>query len=480
MRTWLHHWLFWVLLILLVVLSALAALVLSLRSIGEREYQQFIRTVRASGEIATIDEYIASLPPVNKTVQDEWRAAIALMPYSEEIQKFRSHDWHNVFIGKAQPAVALLKDHEAARLFAEPLIDLLLTHKAIVSAHGFLAHDFPPDKIRDLHAFSKLYIPNLLQHRSFAQWLQAELFQHPENTRALLALDSFTRAGSATLIESMISIAMQSIRDETYAALAFHHQLSQTTIEPWLTESPNGLAFVGDGFWGERVLFINYFYTALRASSLSDHSVFLSSSSSSTLGNVESLFASVNGLYLWTTNPHDFALISQSYDAITKRLRGQSVIIPRAYDVQKKFWGLGRIMMGNLIESAITALEHESNHRRIRLAVRLMNDLTLPLPADTNALIQQFPYAADYLRPPRDALHQVYERVSDTRFRLVIDPASPPVDFDDATRMGNRSQMLGKPARKEPYVWNTHFTEIDLAARPVAPAASATPVDSAR
>jgi hypothetical protein len=466
MHTWLRHWLFWVLLILFVLLSALAAVALSLRSIGEREYRQFISSLHAKGEIATIDEYIASLPPVDKKVQDEWRAAIALMPEQNELLKFDGKKWHDVFMGKAQILPAVLHEHESARPFAETLIELLLIHKPVVSVRGFAADHFSGGKIRDIQAYSKAFtfVPSLLHIRSFTHWLQCELYFHPDNNRALQALEAITQAPCALLIESMIAIASQSIRDETHAVLAYHKQLSLSVIVLWTSEPSSTLRLVGDGFVGEYALSNNGYVQALTAGGFDDYAVVLNNGYADVWW--ENLLTPINGLFYWSTLHHDVAISSGYSHAVTQRLRGHSTVIPPTDELIRKSWGYGVNAIPNLNESIISALDYEAKHRRTRLAVRLMNDLTVPLPADTNALIQQFPYAADYLRPPRDALHQVYERISDHRFRIVVDPSSPPIDFDDATRMKKRGDMLGKPAAKEPYVWGQYHVEIDLSQRP--------------
>ncbi len=437
---------------------------MSLRLIGKNDYKQVITSLRDAGEIATLDDYISSLPAVNESVQDQWKQTLDRMLDQEMYNRVTDEQWFEYFLhGKSIPQDAL-DEHELARPVAEELIRILLEEKPIVSTAGYLASCLPMDKRNRPESYHKLNIPNLLNSRSFATWLRCELFLNPHNTKALNAFDAYVHSfvSCGTLIDAMIAIAIQRIRDETYLTLAYYRRLPSAVFEPWCNETPNGLLLVSDAFVGERVIFIDGLMMSL-GQQLQHVNYYFGGSPLSTW---ESIMEPFYGVYFWSTIHHDAALITHSHQCISTRLRGiKSVTIP-PYD-KDQFWGIsGALMMPNLIESGITALEHGANQRLCRLATRIMNDVKAPLPADTELLCRQFPYAKNYVHPTGDTFLLLYERLSDTRFRLLIDPASPPIDFDDTSRMRSRCNQLGKPAARERIITKNLTLELDLAGRP--------------
>ena len=115
----------------------------------------------------------------------------------------------------------------------------------------------------------------------------------------------------------------------------------------------------------------------------------------------------------------------------------------------------------NLLESCISALEADAAQRRARLAVRVLGLARAGgLPADQAALLTALGDQAA-LAPTGDHLWLRYERLSDTRFRVIVDPASPAPDFDMPGRMAGRTVKSGTPAAPEPLVWNRN-AQIEL------------------
>lgn len=110
---------------------------------------------------------------------------------------------------------------------------------------------------------------------------------------------------------------------------------------------------------------------------------------------------------------------------------------------------LARLSLHNPLESLITALEADANQRMARAAVHLIRTArTTGLPADQAAA-----GLSHLFTPAGDHLWIRYERLSDTRFRLVVDPASPIPNFDDPARMIGRTKNAGTPANTAPLIY---------------------------
>jgi hypothetical protein len=156
------------------------------------------------------------------------------------------------------------------------------------------------------------------------------------------------------------------------------------------------------------------------------------------------------GPLTWSTNYHDAAINAVVEARIADRLRGKTTESTSAIQSSAiGYWGYGGMGIPSLLESTITALEADANHRITRLAVRILAQSRVHgLPTDEADLCQKFNDPL-LMTPSGDHLHLRYERLADDRFRLVVSPTSPVLNIDDPKRMAERSKAFGQPPAKD-------------------------------
>ena len=101
----------------------------------------------------------------------------------------------------------------------------------------------------------------------------------------------------------------------------------------------------------------------------------------------------------------------------------------------------------------LTGIEADSDRRLTRLAVRILDlhraGKALPATQDQAQVMLGDPLA---FLPGGDHLSMIYERLSEDRFRLTIDPLSQISNFDDAARMPRRCKAAGCTAGTDPLI----------------------------
>lgn len=463
------RWWHWLLLSVGFVLLLTFTVLLTLRSEGRSDYQRVLADLRAKGTVATIDEFIARAPAVDVALQEAWhRWSTTLPDYPDSSgHTFKKDDWIRYVLGQAPVPSSVLQEIEDRRTQMQVARDLLQDPRLLISAYGWLAQDLPPGK-RTLPHTAAIRLPNLLSTRSLANWLHHAACTEADPKPALDDLDRFHRALSrpASLIDAMIWVAISAVRNDAYLHLALLGRLPTTNREAWLAEDCRLVAGVADGLDAERVLFNDGW------AQMGEETSLIQSFRTLRMRQLDSGFGPTptydwkewlsfrwltSGPWAWATIHHDAAITADVQALISARLRGEVASpMPDWSMIQPRYRGYGAMVVGNLTESGITALESDAMHRIYRVAVVLLTRADRGLPADQPALVELLGSSL-WLTPTGDHLHLTYERLAEDRFRLVVSPTSPVPNFDDPTRMTMRTKAFATPADKAPLVTGRHI-----------------------
>jgi hypothetical protein len=455
----------WHLAIATVVLlgAALIATAYAWRAMGRGQYLAVVEQLRAAGQPASVDDFVALAPAVDRAVQDAWDAwqkRYAAGPNSFLNAVSNHYKVWDAWIAGPGPrptAVDALLSGTAAD-FADA-VRLLRSGRLVLSGFGWMAKDLPPDK-RRMPFTAALTLPNLLSTRELAEWLHhaAVLAEDPRQHLADLDALMVAMGRPATLIEAMIQVAVANIRDRAYLELALLDRLPVEARERWLAEAPRALHVVGDGFTGESALFAHGFAGMLDQSATPFPVITMNS-------GWQSAWFSAG---VWLTGYQDCAVMAEVETHIGQRLRGERPDAwPTWEQIRPRLSVLGRIAVPNLFESAISAVQADAAQRMARLAARVVALARAgALPVDQAALLTALgdPGA---LAASGDLLGLRYEVPAPGRFRLVVDPASPIPGFDDPTRMPQRSKLAGTPPAKVPLVLRGEGGAIEIQLPPV-------------
>jgi hypothetical protein len=444
----------------------------SFHTIGRNEYQRVIKDLQAQGKIATVDEFIASAPPVDVEAQEAWDRWSKLgIEYPREnypIPPENKSAWDNYLTGTVPLPESILVAIEDDRQTMAPAVDLLRNKQLRLSVFGWIAQDCPPGK-RLLSNTEKVRFSNLTPTRSLANWLQHEACTAADPREALMMIDRLHQSLNqpGTLIDAMIAVAISTIRDDSYVKLHLLGRLPPIFRDQWLAEKNGALLWVASGFDGERAFFQDSLVNWAESVSLTQ-SFALKSHNGNPLGYYFSFKRNslLEGPYFWSTFSHDAALFTITLSQVSARLRHERTgPFPDYHQIINKSWGQGISLLPNYFDAPIAALENDANHRIARIAVRILEQVpTSGLPNDEADLLNAMG-DPKLLSPSGDHLHLRYERLAPDRFRLVISPTSPTPDFDNPTRLKRRAKNFGAPPAKDSYVKDHHSLEIQLPKR---------------
>lgn len=429
---WRPRWYHWTAasLMLLVLVPLVAAL--AWRVDGFRRYDAVIAEQRALGMATTLDEFIASAPAVDRARQARWKAwmerGVRLGVDSVHVDQGAFDDWAT---GAAcGPPAKVLGDLAKIEPHLADGSALLREGPAVLTGFGWMQEHFAGGR-RDLIHAAAMPLPNLLTCRLAASGYALSALTAEDPTADLDALDALVTdfAPSATPIDAMIRIALDAIRDEAYLRLAVLHRLDEGRATRWMAESPIGLAAVADALRGERLL--------STATLIADERV--------TTYAMSEWVGGVGPRAMWYVfTGHDGAIAARLEAHAEERLRHLRPDAPNWQDAYDRMRGAGRVVIPNIGEMATTAWENDTAHRIKRLAGRIIL-AGAPLPADHAAFAARYADDAQVAGGP-DRATLIYERLSDHRFRLGLDPATPVPDFADPKRIAARA-MLGKPSK---------------------------------
>jgi hypothetical protein len=447
----------WHLALAAVVLSLAAAVVTACvwRAANRARYQQAVDRLHAAGLPASVDDFVALAPAVDHGVQDAWDAwqkslasggAFARPELAADVARHQAA-WDAWVTGGGPPpaAVAALLATHAPRFAAA--LPLLRRDGLVATGFGWMAEDLPPGR-RRLPFTTSMRIANLFACRELALWLRlaAALADDPAERLADLGALHAALQRPASLIDGHVALMVGEQRDRAHLELALIGRLPEAARAAWLAEGSRCLRELGDAFSGESVML------GMGAAAMFD------AEGGGPGGFWQHAPVFGGSLNLWVTGYRDCAIMVECETHIAQRLRGEraDAWTPWEQVTRAGLGPLGRMVMPNLWESAISGLQADALQRAARLAVRVTGLARAgTLPADQAALLAALGDDT-LLAPSGDHLHLRYEVPAPGRFRLVIDPASPLPNFDDPLRMPVRTKAAGTPPAKEPLVWQQH------------------------
>ncbi|MFV1959206.1 MAG: hypothetical protein ACC662_07310, partial [Planctomycetota bacterium] len=275
-------------------------------------------------------------------------------------------------------------------------------------------------------------IPNLLRVRSAYAWFATEAALAEDPARALSMLDrlgeSLARPGC--LIDAMITIAGDAMRDEALLVLALAGRLSPARIDAWTEEPPRAREILADGLRGERLRFLAPLGRELLAgASLADLL--------GPLSNLEEGNLWTHRLRPWVHGARECAACVDALLAVEQHLRGEidreamDASVAPALDVGYPF----ALVLPNTRGMVRMGEANAGRHRLVRAAFRLAR-----ASADRGALPADALEARAWRREERptrsdedDAPRLRYVRLSADRFRVAFDTpdGGVPVGWED-------------------------------------------------
>lgn len=438
------RWWMWLGLAALLLVCAVAAV----RIGGMRRLDAALATVAAAGLPVDTIGYIALAPPVDADRQrrigrymlwnaprwgDEWPT----MPFSSLAElRLSKHDRER-----------LERKLAAGRTACAEVGAILDEGPVVLSLYGFCERD--PARLRrmDLATVAAMPLPSLLHTRDYVNWWaqQACLAEDPESHLHRLdqLLQGMDHPGS--LIDAMIAIACTALRDDAHLWLATRGRLPEVRLQRWLAEVPAHRRWCADGLASERTLFWG---PIARLPPLPDPAVDFT----------------WRIALEWPTIGYQCAYAAEHLANQELRLRGRPGIgaVPPPFG----FAGtMSAIMLPNLDESAITAIQGENRHRRMRLAgviaMHHRSTGSLPTAEDLPAALRA---GIDAELPP-----QRYLPIAPHRFRLDLDPAGPLPASVPPARVAGGPAASGPTAKAPAANSQAWSLEIDLDAILVPP-----------
>ena len=338
----------------------------------------------------------------------------------------------------------------------------------IISGFGWLRRDVSDPTTIGLERAAATRIPNLLSLRGLGNALATESRLAEDPLHALRDLEALVQAMEkpVSLIDAMIVIAIQSIRDSTWLEAT----LRGVDPDPWVDLMPRPLEQIADGFAGERALFNGGLaQDALNQSGVGSRwgdSNVLSSAISFSVSNtswsqVKSWF---QGKLLWFTCPSDARFLLQ-YNLLTEDVcrtgidRTGPLFARLSEPIYGFFHPISGIVVANGSVIAQSGAKAEISDRMYRIAACAVRQWyttgELPAAEAWNQPQAQRLLAAFPLTP---ALQ--YQRLSATRFRIALDPAAPTTALVPAAAAAPTAKF------KSPWSTGAHWLELDLAGIP--------------
>lgn len=368
------------------------------------------------GHGASFTDLAASAPPVDGVRQMRARA------WMKKPVPTKAHGatpaWIAWRLEGETPDAAALEAHEAFRPMAEALAALLEPGDLCLTSLGWL----PADPARA--TFKERvggFIPNLLSVRAACRFyaLEASLAEDP--TPALDALDrlhrSMDRPGG--LIDAMIAVACDDLRDEAYVVLRLGGAVDDARLDAWLAEAPRGRRLVADALRGERLRIAAPLAQDLVAGvGVAEH--------------VGQPTSGLDDLWAWRIRPyfdgpHDCALFLDALLMAERQVRGQvgDAETQAALDACSELGEPFGMMLPNLVALRSTGASTDEMHAALRAALVLVDEARARdrVPADDGEAHRWVAAA----RPAIAGDAWRYERVAADRIRVLPSAASSTV-----------------------------------------------------
>ena len=334
------------------------------------------------------------------------------------------------FIAASKPSPAVMA---ADLLLLQELERLLpdLEAPGTLTPAGWLAADYRDGRFQRAGDLMEACAPFQTEPRYLLRALGRQADTAADPHAVLVKIDAFTAAlnrGSYTVLASMLALAYDSIRDDIYLRLALQGRLSATDLTRWCKELQPAVETVSDGLLGEMLLvLIPRQEDVMRWGGAAMNEDFVSQS------------APTPGIMDWLVRPAHmrmFGVWTHSAARIRATLHGVVENTPIGSEMPglPAFDALVTPGLLNMAGSAATArLNH--NGRRLMAWLVASSRQGVPLPKTLNEVVQAVADGPSLVGGTSEMYGLRYQLLSDTRFRLELDPSSQVPSYADAQEM---------------------------------------------
>lgn len=392
------------------------------------------------GRGATIADLLKNIPPSDRERHEAWwRWQESAEKETRNIDDFYrawdSDDARKWRIGlSTEPPADLLqslKPFTASMTAMEPLLDkgpfiagiaghLVATARpddpAWLLAVFQGSHDYFTDK---WHEDATLHVPLLIPLRVAGQVLTIKTLTATTSTEreaAYRRLDALVAAHAHPIgiMETMEYFVLMAFRDDAHLWGALRRSIDPQRLRRWLDERTafTSLQRIGAAYQAERLLRFDCLISLAYQGRLHQPTIYPGSDRWS------------QHWITWWYGPTDLPIALEALADLERRIeRGPT------YPYQIDAWvnqlrphPLAHTLVPNLMECGVTATQHEFIARRARVIATLNQDwmMTRSLPADVDGVKQVLGPNASWLDRRPDTHELVYERLSDSRFRISI------------------------------------------------------------
>jgi hypothetical protein len=448
------RWWQWTLSAALLPLAGIELVVLIEQHLGAVQYQHVLADLHAAGRPTTLAEYKALAPPIDATLQDDWTAwSTRFTGFNVPLDYSETREWSAWIYGRrSQPPEKTVANLAVMRPLMAEARALLKRGPPLMSTFVWVARDLPLGKRaideNDYNSFMQSF-PNLLIIRIVAEWLRRDALIATDPAEDLGGLDRLIQGLSCpgAIIDAMIALAIEDIRNRCYLELAMVGRLPAAPRARWLEAPTLEMAEMADAYRGERLILIPYF--------VSLYSRFLPIIATGEDRNAWSL------LLAWPTRLQDCAIETDIDARLEARLRDGAAAAPLdGADIKARLASIGGFAE-NIPLWYFFAIEADANHRLVRLAVRLLElaNSGTALPASAGEA-QSLMAGLDLFHPAGDRLPVLYRRLAADRFCVCVDPAGPFPSFYEPARLITYSSPSGRTTSDEPLILNKLFIEM--------------------
>ncbi len=444
------RWWMWVIAVVLLLFTAMVSIHLA----GFARYRALQNELRSSGYPVTPVEFVALGPAVDADRQARlWPLVSWPGPkWQDAISQTKVRPPFNELSEQQPPlAVDLAKRDQALKdavYDLDALSTILAEGPCVVSVYGWIERDPTRLATIDISQSEQSKTPNLLAVRSIVTALATRACLDTNPMPELRRLESFQRTldHPGVLIDAMISISATKIRDDAILWLATRGRVGTETLLPWVAEPPLQLQWCADGYAGERCIWQEPFSR-------------LNWGFSGVIGSDSAFLADMLAFLVeWPIQGYDLTVCSSRVAQVEAGLLGKPV--PSGCNMPLGIPPLlTNIILPNLQECAVTAIEAATQHRLKRCAALISaayrRDGILPA---------TLPPEAQGLRVNDNIPALIYERLSPSRFRIGTDPSGlrPPLIPVVRWKPGYVSTIGSPPSSSKSNVVGRWSLEIDL------------------
>lgn len=407
-------------LVLLAAAAGVAVVGGSMRADGRQRLAAVLAAHGEAGYGNAFADLAAMAPPVDRERQARvWTWMKANVPTHKGYSAERDLGWR-LQPGAEAPAKTT-QGHEAFRAEAEALEALYAEGALCLTSLGFL-----PEKMEDATILERIggFIPNLLRMREITKWYAVEtaLADDPSHALAMLERLRADTAHTGSLIDALISIACDAMRDDALAVLVLSGRCPEDRREAWLAEASRSARLVADGLRAERLRFgAPLAQDLVKGRTVGDHF----GSAVEQEGLLDSVDLWEHRVRPWFHAASECALHLEGMVALERHTRGEigreelDAHLEACADLGYPFTLVMPNPNGCLVSSAASA----DRHRLVRaaVAIALAGREKAALPADAEEARAWLTTRRPHLVATTGQTPLLYDRPTPTRFRVAMD-----------------------------------------------------------